>query len=36
MNYQKSLYAAGLKPFFRVGEEGKFRRIAGKVTWAVS
>jgi hypothetical protein len=36
MNFQRSLYASGLKPFFRVGNEGKFKRIAGKVTWNVS
>ncbi len=36
MNFQRSLYASGLKPFFRVGKEGKFKRITGKVTWNVS
>ena len=36
MNFQRSLYAAGLKPFFRVGNEGKFKRIPGKLTWNVS
>jgi len=33
MNFQRGLYAAGLKPFYRVGKEGKFKRINGKVTW---
>ena len=27
LNFQRSLYASGLKPFFRVGTEGKFRRV---------
>ena len=36
LNFQRSLYAAGLKPFFRVGKEGKFKRILGKLTWNVS
>ena len=36
MNFQRSLYAAGLKPFFRVGKEGKFKRVGGKITWNVS
>lgn len=36
MNFQRSLYAAGLKPFYRVGKEGKFKRINGKVSWNVS
>ena len=36
MNFQRSLYASGLKPFYRVGKEGKFKRITGKVTWNVS
>jgi hypothetical protein len=36
MNFQRSLYLAGLKPFFRIGNEGKFNRIPGKVKWKVS
>lgn len=36
LNFQRSLYAAGLKPFFRYGNEGKFKRIPGKITWNVS
>lgn len=36
MNFQRSLYAAGLKPFYRTGTQGKFKRIPGKVTWNVS
>jgi len=33
LNFQRSLYAAGLKPFFRVGKEGRYKRIPGKLTW---
>ena len=36
MNFQRSLYAAGLKPFFRIGDEGRFKRIPGKISWNVS
>jgi hypothetical protein len=30
------MYASGLRPFFRVGKEGKFKRTNGKITWNVS
>ena len=33
MNFQRSLYASGLKPFYRVGQEGKFKRVGGKISW---
>ena len=33
MNFQRSLYASGLKPFYRVGKEGRFKRVGGKITW---
>ena len=33
MNFQRSLYASGLKPFYRVGREGKFKRVSGKISW---
>ena len=33
MNFQRSLYASGLKPFYRVGKEGKFKRVNGKISW---
>lgn len=33
LNHQRGLYAAGLKPFWRAGKEGRFRRVPGKVTW---
>ena len=36
LNFQRSLYAAGLKPFYRIGNEGRFKRVLGKLTWNVS
>lgn len=36
MGFLRSLYSSGLRPFFRVGREGKFKRIPGKITWNVS
>ena len=36
MGFLRSLYSSGLRPYFRVGKDGKFKRIPGKITWNVS
>lgn len=33
LNHQRGLYAAGLRPFYRFGNDGKFKRTSGKITW---
>lgn len=36
MNHQSKLYAAGLRPVYRLGMNAKWKRCAGKCSWIVS